>query len=72
MGITVDLFVNEGFNSQCICPSISWHFLLLQLGLLRASWVVASGCAPGCDFVSLSLPSDQRDDDRVSGELSLV
>lgn len=72
-GVKVDLFVNEGFNRQSLCPNVSWHLVLLQLGLLRAVQAVQS-CLWLCSrmWFSLSSPSDQRDDDRAAGGLTLV
>lgn len=72
-GIKVDLFVNGGFNRQSLCPSVSWHLALLQLGVLRAVQAVQS-CLWPCSRIrfSLSLPSEQRDDDGASGGLVLL
>lgn len=69
-GVKVDLFVNEGFSRQSLCPNVSWHLVLLQLGLLRA----VQSCLWLCSRIrfSLSLPSDRCDDDRASGGLALL
>lgn len=72
MEITVVLFVNESFNSQCLCLKYLLAFLTAALGSAEGNLGSCSGCAPGCDFDSLSLPSDQYDGDRASGELCLV
>lgn len=57
--------MNKGFSRQSWCPNASWHLVLLQLGLLRAVQAVQS-CLWLCSRLrfSLSLPSDQCDDDR--------